>query len=107
MVFLIPYTQNRDVRAINLKLYELIRAMDKARNQMIDIQKLIDLGLDEMQAHTKRLRLLGQTVRSESPLGRQRISSDKKLLIFRLLRQFLAKDDFALLDGFAQNAIAR
>ena len=42
MVFLIQNTQNRDTRAINLKLNELIRAMDKARNQMIDIEKLSD-----------------------------------------------------------------
>jgi hypothetical protein len=45
MVFLIQNTQNRDARAINLKLNELIRAIDKARNQMIDIENLSDLGL--------------------------------------------------------------
>jgi low affinity Fe/Cu permease len=50
MVFLIQNTQNRDTRAINLKLNELIRAMDSARNQMIDIERLSDLELDEMQA---------------------------------------------------------
>ena len=49
MVFLIQNTQNRDSRAINLKLNELIRAMDKARNQMIDIERLSDLELDAMQ----------------------------------------------------------
>ena len=50
MVFLIQNTQNRDARAINLKLNELIRAMDNARNQMIDIERLTDLELDAMQA---------------------------------------------------------
>jgi low affinity Fe/Cu permease len=57
MVFLIQNTQNRDARAINLKLNELIRAMGKARNQMIDIENLSDLELDELQAkyeETKR-----------------------------------------------------
>jgi low affinity Fe/Cu permease len=57
MVFLIQNTQNRDARAINLKLNELIRAMGKARNQMIDIENLSDLELDEVQAkygETKR-----------------------------------------------------
>lgn len=49
MVFLIQNTQNRDARAINLKLNELIRAGDKARNQMIDIENLSDLELDELQ----------------------------------------------------------
>ena len=50
MVFLIQNTQNRDARAIHLKLNELIRAMDTAHNQMIDIERLSDLELDAMQA---------------------------------------------------------
>ena len=50
MVFLIQNTQSRDARAINLKLNELIRAVSKARNQMIDIENLSDLELDELQA---------------------------------------------------------
>lgn len=50
MVFLIQNTQNRDARAINLKLNELIRAIDKAGDQMIDIENLSDLELDELQA---------------------------------------------------------
>jgi low affinity Fe/Cu permease len=49
MVFLIQNTQNRDARAINLKLNELIRAIDKARDQMIDIENLSDLELDDLQ----------------------------------------------------------
>jgi low affinity Fe/Cu permease len=56
MVFLIQNTQNRDARAINLKLNELIRAGDKAGNQMIDIEKLSDLELDELQAKYERIR---------------------------------------------------
>jgi low affinity Fe/Cu permease len=56
MVFLIQNTQNRDARAINLKLNELIRAMDKARNQLIDIEKLSDLELDEMQATYEKIK---------------------------------------------------
>jgi low affinity Fe/Cu permease len=56
VVFLIQNTQNRDSRAINLKLNELIRAMDKARNQMIDIERLSDLELDEMQATYEKIK---------------------------------------------------
>lgn len=56
MVFLIQNTQNRDARAINLKLNELIRAMDKARNQLIDIEKLSDMELDEMQATYEKIK---------------------------------------------------
>jgi low affinity Fe/Cu permease len=49
MVFLIQNTQNRDARAINLKLNEIIRSIDKAQDQMIDIETLSDLELDELQ----------------------------------------------------------
>jgi low affinity Fe/Cu permease len=56
MVFLIQNTQNRDSRAINLKLNELIRAGDKARNHMIDIERLTDVELDEMQAAYEKLK---------------------------------------------------
>jgi len=56
MVFLIQSTQNRDSRAINLKLNELIRAMDKARDQMIDIERLTDQELDQMQATYERIK---------------------------------------------------
>jgi low affinity Fe/Cu permease len=56
MVFLIQSTQNRDSRAINLKLNELIRAIDSARNQLIDIERLTDQELDEMQAMFERVK---------------------------------------------------
>jgi low affinity Fe/Cu permease len=68
MVFLIQNTQNRDARAINLKLNELIRAMDKARNQMIDIERLSDLELDEMQATYEKIKT-SWTDRQKRPPG--------------------------------------
>jgi len=54
MVFLIQNTQNRDARAINLKLDELIRAIDKARNHMIE--NLSDIELDLLQAQYQKLK---------------------------------------------------
>ncbi len=56
MVFLIQNTQNRDARAINLKLNELIRAIDAARDQMIDIESLSDLELNEIQARYGKIK---------------------------------------------------
>lgn len=56
MVFLIQNTQNRDARAINLKLDELIHAIDKAGNQMMDIEKLSDEELDVLHAKYEKLR---------------------------------------------------
>jgi low affinity Fe/Cu permease len=58
MVFLIQNTQNRDARAINLKLNELIRATARAGNQMIDIENLSDLELDALQAKYEHIRKL-------------------------------------------------
>lgn len=69
MVFLIQNTQNRDSRAINLKLNELIRAMDKARNQMIDIERLTDLELDEMQATYEKLKTTWTDRQARNPRG--------------------------------------
>ena len=59
MVFLIQNTQNRDARAINLKLDELIRAIDKARDQMMNIEKLSDVELDMLEAQFVKIRAAG------------------------------------------------
>ena len=56
MVFLIQNTQNRDARAINLKLDELIHAISRAENQMMEIEKLSDEELDALQAKFERIR---------------------------------------------------
>jgi low affinity Fe/Cu permease len=56
MVFLIQNTQNRDARAINLKLNELIRSSDTAGDDMMDIEKLSDEDLDRMQKRYERIR---------------------------------------------------
>jgi len=48
MVFLIQNTQNRDAKAINLKLDELICAVSDAKNQMIDIEHLPEADLDAL-----------------------------------------------------------
>src|ERR1039458_1970054 len=76
MVFLIQNTQNRDARAIHLKLNELIRAMDTARNQMIDIEKLSDLELDAMQATYEKIKITWTEPQSRSPRGAQEKRSE-------------------------------
>lgn len=48
MVFLIQSTQNREGRAMHLKLDELIRADKHARNQLIDLERLSDEELDKV-----------------------------------------------------------
>jgi low affinity Fe/Cu permease len=49
MVFLIQNTQNRDAAAIQAKLDELIRAVEKARGQFIGIEHLTDLQIEEIR----------------------------------------------------------
>lgn len=56
MVFLIQNTQNRDAKAIHLKLDELIRTMEGARNTMIDLENLSDEELEHLQQEFERLR---------------------------------------------------
>jgi len=56
MVFLIQNTQNRDARAINLKLNELIHSIDAAGNEMMDIEKLSDEDLDILQKRYEKIR---------------------------------------------------
>ena len=63
MVFLIQNTQNRDARAINLKLDELIRAVDKASNHMINIERLSDVELDMLEQQFTKLRHAGRQAR--------------------------------------------
>lgn len=56
MVFLIQNTQNRDARAIHLKLNELIHGVDKAKNKMIDIENLSDHELEDLAQTYEKLR---------------------------------------------------
>src|SRR5215471_5476114 len=56
IVFLIQGSQNRETRAIRLKLDELIRAHKGARNQLIELEELTDQQLDELQKQFERLR---------------------------------------------------
>lgn len=49
MVFLIQNTQNRDSRAIHLKLDELIQSVKEARNNMIDLEDLPDKELEKLK----------------------------------------------------------
>ena len=56
MVFLIQNTQNRDSKALHLKLDELLRAHDAARTAMVDLEHLSDDELTHLQEQFARLR---------------------------------------------------
>ena len=56
MVFLIQNTQNRDAKAIHLKLDELLRGVKGARTRMVNLESLSDAELDQLQKEFERLR---------------------------------------------------
>jgi len=56
MVFLIQNTQNRDAKAMHLKLDELIRALKGARNQLVDLENLSDEELKRLEEQFRGLR---------------------------------------------------
>lgn len=56
MVFVIQATQNRETRAIHLKLDELIRSQRKARNIFADLEHATDSELEELEAEFRKIR---------------------------------------------------
>ena len=59
MVFLIQNTQNRDAKAIHLKLDEVIRCLEGARNELIDLEDATDEELDLLYHQFEDLRKEG------------------------------------------------
>jgi low affinity Fe/Cu permease len=56
MVFLIQNTQNRDAKAVHLKLDELLRALGPARTDLVDLEDRPDAALARLQDEFARLR---------------------------------------------------
>jgi len=73
-VFLIQNSQNRDGAAIQAKLDELLRAVDKAREQFIGIEHLTDQQIELVRAalerHAKQLRESGKQQTAEDTVDR-------------------------------------
>ncbi|BBP98827.1 hypothetical protein BSFA1_39560 [Burkholderia sp. SFA1] len=75
MVFLIQNTQNRDTAAMQIKLDELIRAMDKAHNALLDLEELDE---KELAVFRKRYEKLAQEARDNF----RSASSDIEMPVF-------------------------
>jgi len=69
MVFLIQNTQNRDAKAMHLKLDELIRAVKGARNQLVDLENLSDDDLKKLEEQFQGLRKQSEKSRTRSDNG--------------------------------------
>jgi low affinity Fe/Cu permease len=66
MVFLIQQTQNKDGLAIQLKLNELVAAMEGASNRLIAVERLTEQELRTLEAHYRRL---AEMARDAADLG--------------------------------------
>ncbi len=75
MVFLIQNTQNRDTQAVQIKLDELIRALETANNSLLDLEDLEQDDLDLIrgdyeslaEAARKRLKAIDATEAARDP----------------------------------------
>ena len=74
LVIFIQHTQNHALKALHLKLDELIRATERARNKLVELEKLTDKELDGLQKEFERIR--DEAVRRE-----ERKKSETDMLI--------------------------
>ncbi|WP_332453930.1 low affinity iron permease family protein [Chryseobacterium aquaticum] len=58
MVFLIQKSQNKDSKAIQIKLNELIAANEKATNRIVDIEDLTEKELDQLHCYYESWQIL-------------------------------------------------
>src|SRR6476661_8900269 len=77
MVFLIQNSQNRDAAAMQAKLDELLRAVDKAREQFIGIEHLTDEQIELVRSALERY--------AKQQPGKQKTAQDT---VDRLLERF-------------------
>ena len=66
MVFLVQHTQNRDSRALHLKLDEVLRSLDTARNKLMDIENCSDEELNRIERQFKALRMREERQKSST-----------------------------------------
>ncbi|AZA81827.1 low affinity iron permease family protein [Chryseobacterium lactis] len=60
MVFLIQKAQNKDSKAIQIKLNELLAAHEKASNRIVDIEDLTEVELDQLHHYYEQLAQLAK-----------------------------------------------
>lgn len=71
IVFLIQNTQNHDSHVVQLKLNELIRALDTARTELVNMESLTDDQLNELQKEFENLQ-------TRASRGLERIEQSRK-----------------------------
>jgi low affinity Fe/Cu permease len=76
MVFLIQNTQNRDAKAVHVKLDEIIRAIADADNAIIDAEDESDTTLAELKRKYESLRDEHSTLREEHETLKQHLGTN-------------------------------
>ena len=74
MVFVIQHAQNKENRALQLKLDELIAAVEGASNRLIDVEDLSDRELEELY---KRFQHLAKTAARLTPGARTSVEAER------------------------------
>jgi low affinity Fe/Cu permease len=77
MVFVIQHAQNKDTRAIHLKLNELIASVEGASNRLIDVEEMTDAELSILYS---RYRHLAQTAQTLSRGAKLTVESEEEEL---------------------------
>jgi low affinity Fe/Cu permease len=75
MVFVIQHAQNKDTRAIHLKLNELIAAVEGASNRLIDVEEMTDTELNLLYG---RYRHLARTAQKLSRGAKLTVEEDEE-----------------------------
>lgn len=85
MVFLIQRTQNKETRAIELKLDEIVASIEGASNRLIDVEDLTEEELDVLHRHYRKLAAMAKKETSitkshsvEEARARHKRKSDRK-----------------------------
>ena len=78
MVFVIQNTQNRDTAAMHIKIDELIRVTQKARNTLLDLEELDDKTLDLLRKDYEKLARKAKT-QTRTPLRAEEVPGKPKL----------------------------
>lgn len=74
MVFIIQNTQNRDTKAVHLKLDELLRGVKGARTSLVNLEALSDEELDALQKQFEKLKTATRNRHEQSePKARERM----------------------------------
>ena len=79
MVFVIQGAQNRDSRAVHLKLDELLRAVTEARTSMVDLEALTDQELDRLQSEFSALRAHAGEEAARRAAGAERRAEGRRI----------------------------